>query len=107
MNTSMSVIENSPLAMATTEGPVHRLVYVNAAFCRLQGKSAEQIVGCPIAEAITGGDAHDVLALLDGVYGGERSGFVNQLQYADPGRLQKYRSYMAWGLSASNQSDGL
>ena len=107
MNTLMTVIEDSPLAMATTEGPVHRLVYVNEAFCQLQGKSAEEIVGCPIAEAITGGDAHDVLALLNGVYGGDKSGVVNQLVYADPGRLEKYRSYMVWGLSAGNQADGL
>jgi len=107
MNTPLSEIENFPVAMATTEGPTHRLVYVNEAFCHLQGKSAEEIIGYPIAEAITGGDAHDVLTLLNGVYGGERSGVVNQMQYSDPDHLQRYRSYMVWGLSAGNRADGL
>lgn len=108
MKTSMSLLENSPMAMATTEGPGHRLVFANTAFCELQGKSVDDIIGNPISEAISGGDAHDVLALLDGVYGGDKSGFVNHLQYADHGRLLDYKSYMAWGLSSVDEvSDGL
>lgn len=108
MGTQLSLIENSPLPMATTVGPGHRLVCANAAFCELQGKAADDIIGYPILEAISGDDANDVLALLDGVYGGERSGFVNHLQYTDPGHLLHYKSYMAWGVSADDDdTDGL
>lgn len=102
------IIENSPLAMATTEGPGHMLLFVSPAFCALQGKTADEIVGHPMSEAISGGGAQDILALLDGIYGGGKSGFVNHRQYSEPGHVLNSKSYTAWGLSAPNgHEDGL
>jgi PAS domain S-box-containing protein len=84
--------------MATTEGPAHTVRSVNPAFCALQGMHADAMIGLPISEAITGAGAANVLALLERVYGGEKSGFVNTLQYSEPGHNLTYKSYMVWNL---------
>ncbi|MGO8672497.1 MAG: SpoIIE family protein phosphatase [Capsulimonadaceae bacterium] len=52
------------------------------------------MIGRAMSEVISGADAESVLGLLDQVYGGQSSGFVNILQYASPGNNLKYRSYM-------------
>jgi PAS domain S-box-containing protein len=108
MNASMEIIENSPLAMAITLGPSHILHIVNPAFCALHGKDAGDILGCPFAEAILDSDESDVLNLLNGVYSGEKSGFVNHLHSSDPDGILDYKSYLAWSLSSIDvQVDGL
>jgi len=96
-----NIIENSPFAMAATEGPEHNLLFVNAAFCALQGKTADEIIGHPISDALSGAGAHDVIDFFDEVYSGQVSGFVNTLHYSEPGRVLDYKSYLAWGLTAA------
>jgi len=109
MITCHEIIENSPFAMAITEGPGHKLHFVNSAFCLLQHKNADEIVGHPIMAAISGANSHDVLQLLDGVYGGAKSSFVNHLQQdSDRSHDLNYKSYLAWSLSGINERlDGL
>ncbi|MGO8672493.1 MAG: SpoIIE family protein phosphatase [Capsulimonadaceae bacterium] len=102
------IIENSPLAMAVTEGPGHKICFVSSAFCAMQGKRAGDIVGHPISDAIGDAEAPDVLALLDGVYRGEKGLTVKYLHYSTPGRVVNHKSYTAWCLTTVNEhSDGL
>ncbi len=98
MTACQEIIEHSPIALAITEGQAHTLWLVNAAFCALQGKQAEEMIGRPISEAISGLEVERVLALLDRVHGGEKNGSVKNLQYFDPGHSLRYKSYTVWGL---------
>ena len=45
-----SVLEHTPLSMATVEGANHIVRYVNPAFCGLMGKKQEELIGRPFAE---------------------------------------------------------
>ena len=97
-----TMIADAPVGMAITEGPQHTLRLVNAAFCALQGKQAGEILGQPVAEAISGLGRESVLALLERVYGGEKSGSVRNLQYSEPGHSLRYKSYTVWDLPESD-----
>ena len=100
MNECQEIIELSPLAMAITEGSAHTLMSVNAAFCELLGKTAEDMLGHPVMEAISGANGGSILALLDRIYGGEKSGTVTPLRLSDPSH--KHKSYLVWGLPVVN-----
>ncbi|BDI32125.1 hypothetical protein CCAX7_41760 [Capsulimonas corticalis] len=112
MNATQSMIEHSPLAMATTEGPSHVLRSVNPAFCSLHGKQPDEMIGHPVALAISGAGVESVLVLLDRVYDGDHGGAVHRPHYTDPilgsAPSLKYHSYMAWKLPpGESNSQGL
>src|ERR1700738_2383867 len=44
--------EHLPLAAAATQGKAHILRWVNPAFCRLVGASADDLIGTPFLEAL-------------------------------------------------------
>ena len=60
---------NSPLPIAAVERERHLARYVNSAFCRLAGKTKEELIGKSFAEAVPEGERAACLALLERVYG--------------------------------------
>ena len=60
------LIERTPLPMVEVEGPSHLVCFVNAAFCRLLGKTQAEMVGKPFDQIVRNGDK--CRALLDRVY---------------------------------------
>jgi serine phosphatase RsbU (regulator of sigma subunit) len=83
----------------------HILRSVNSVFCALHGKRPDEMIGLPIALAISGAAAERVLLLLDRVYAGDHNS-GSQASYSDPfhfpGHSHKYKSYMAWTLPMQN-----
>jgi PAS domain S-box-containing protein len=61
-----SIGEGSPMPMAVVDGLSHKIRYVNPAFCRLLGSSAEKLIGSPFCGSVLEGQ--ECLALLDRVY---------------------------------------
>jgi nitrogen-specific signal transduction histidine kinase/CheY-like chemotaxis protein len=66
INIHLAMKKQSHLPMAQVVGSGHVIRSVNDAFCRLIGKSEEELVGKPFAELIPLGT--DCLALVDDVY---------------------------------------
>ena len=62
----LSIVEHAPLPMVTVEGSGHTLRYVNPAFCRLIGKTKDQLIGKPFTEMLPGND--DCVRRLDRVF---------------------------------------
>ncbi len=60
------IIERAPLPIVEVRGSEHRVFYVNAAFCRLLGRSKTDLIGNPFAEIVPGGG--ECAAILDQVY---------------------------------------
>jgi PAS domain S-box-containing protein len=60
------VIESSPMPMAAVEGARHIVRYLNPAFCRLVGKTGEELIGNPFSDAVPAGN--ECLAVLDRHY---------------------------------------
>lgn len=60
------LIERAPLPMIEVEGPLHLVCFVNAAFCRLLGKTREEITGKPFGQFVRNGEK--CVALLNRVY---------------------------------------
>ena len=63
---SAPIIERAPLPIVEVHGSAHVVFYVNPAFCRLMGKTKEQLLGRPFCEIVPGGD--ECVSILDGVY---------------------------------------
>jgi two-component system NtrC family sensor kinase len=59
------LFEGAPLPVATLAGPNHTLLYANPAFCRLAGKTKDELIGKPFAQVVFW---EGCLALLDHVY---------------------------------------
>src|ERR1700722_5536934 len=62
------LFERSPQPMIAVEGPTHLVRYFNPAFARLAGKTSDQPIGRPFAEAVPEGAGNARLALLDRVF---------------------------------------
>ena len=60
--------ELSPQPMVAVEGETHIVRHLNAAFARLVGKEAAELLGRPFAEAVPEGEKNGCLPLLDRVY---------------------------------------
>jgi len=60
------IVESSPMPMAAVEGAGHIIRYVNPAFCRLAGKTGEELIGNPFSDAVPAGD--ECLPVLDRLY---------------------------------------
>ncbi|MDP9054731.1 MAG: ATP-binding protein [Acidobacteriota bacterium] len=60
------VVELSPLPMIAVEGPGHIIRYVNPAFCRLIGRSREELTGKTFSRAVS--PTEQCLPVLDRLY---------------------------------------
>ncbi len=60
------IIERAPLPIVEMQGSAHMVSHVNSAFCRLLGKSREELIGKSFAEIVHGGDK--CVPILDRVY---------------------------------------
>ncbi len=98
--------ELSPHPLVAVEGNTHIVRYLNAAFSRLVGKEAAELVGRPFAAAVPEGEENRCLALFDRVY---RTGtpeiLVEQEHCHTP---PVYWSYSVWAiLGAAERPTGL
>src|SRR5688572_7310769 len=94
-----SILEHTPLAMATVEGGDHRVRYVNPAFCRLMGKSREELIGRPFAEILPEKDP--CLELVDRVY---RTGEPeNRIEPDRSAPDSLYWSYAIWPVRGADE----
>jgi len=60
------IIERAPLPIVEVQGSAHRVSHVNSAFCRLLGKSREDLIGKSFADIVHGGD--QCIPILDRIY---------------------------------------
>ncbi len=63
---SAPIVERAPLPIVEVQGSGHIVSYVNSAFCRLIGKTREELRGIPFAEIVPG--AHECVPILESVY---------------------------------------
>lgn len=96
---SSHCLEHAPMAMATVEGAMHVVRYVNPAFCRLIDKTGDELVGMPFRAMLPG--SGEGQALLDRVYRtGTPEGFTQQEHSA-------VWSYTAWPVMVDEQRVGV
>lgn len=86
----------SPQPMVAVEGPAHVIRYLNPAFARLAGKTPDELIGRPFAEAVPEGAENGCVALLDRVF---RTGTPANLAEQGHRRAEScYWSYAAWAI---------
>lgn len=85
-------IERAPLPMMEVEGPEHLVCFVNAAFCRLLKKNAEELVGQPFEKVVHNGDK--CVSLLDRVY--ETGEFETHIEADHTGPAPAYWLFAMW-----------
>jgi signal transduction histidine kinase len=88
--------ECSPLAMVAVEGLGHIVCHVNPAFCRLVGKTREELIGYPFGKAVPKG--RGCISVLDRVY---RTGESETCD--DQGDAESGWSYAVWPVLAPDE----
>jgi signal transduction histidine kinase len=63
---SAPIIGRAPLPIVELQGSAHIVSYVNAAFCRLLGKTREELVGHAFDQIVSGGN--ECIPILDRIY---------------------------------------
>jgi PAS domain S-box-containing protein len=92
------MFEGSPLPMVTVEGAKHVVRYVNPAFCRLAGKSKDELIGNPFAEIVP---EDGLLSFLDQVY---RTGEAGIHTEPETSVIQTaYWSYAMWPVVSADE----
>jgi two-component sensor histidine kinase len=100
---SKSYLEHAPLPMATVEGAMHIVSYVNPAFCRLIGKTRPELVGKPFSEVLP--EKGEFVALLDRVYRTGKSESYTQQEHSGP--RPSFRSHTMWPVMANEHAVGV
>src|SRR5687767_7530470 len=80
---SAPLIERAPLPLLEVQGSAHTVSHVNAAFCRLLGKTRTELIGKPFADIVPAGDK--CVPLLDSVYQTGEAATHAQEDDSDPG----------------------
>jgi two-component sensor histidine kinase len=89
--------------MATVEGAMHIVRYVNPAFCRLIDKTRDELVGTPFREILPEKD--ECLALLDRVY---RTGTSeSRLEQVHPDHRPLFSSLVMWPVTSDDRTVGV
>jgi two-component sensor histidine kinase len=96
-------LEHAPLPMATVEGPVHIVRYVNPAFCRLIETAREELIGQPFGEIFP--EKGGCLARLDNIFRTGKSESYTEQEYSDPRPV--FRSYTMWPVMANGHPVGI
>jgi PAS domain S-box-containing protein len=94
--------ELSPQPMVAVEGTTHTVRHLNAAFARLVGKEAKELIGRPFAEAVPEGENNGCLSLLDRVY---RTGTPEILVEQEHRQTTPpvYWSYSVWAVLGADE----
>ena len=93
--------ELSPQPMVAVQGSEHLVRRVNAAFLRLVGKEATELLGRPFAEAVPEGDENRCLSLCDRVFlTGMPEILVEQEHCQTP---PTYWSYSVWAVLGADE----
>ncbi len=101
VNLSRYFSELSPQPMVVAEGATHVVRHLNAAFSRLVGKEASELIGRPFAEAVPEGEQNGCISLCDRVY---RTGTPEILVEQEHSRTPPlYWSYSVWAILGANE----
>ena len=96
--------ELSPQPMVAVEGTTHIVRHLNAAFARLVGKEATELIGHPFAEAVPEGEGNKCLSLFDRVY---RTGTPEVLVEQEHSQTPPvYWSYSVWAILGAEERPG-
>src|ERR1700686_2570566 len=96
-------LEHAPLPMATLEGAMHIVRYVNPAFCRLIDKTRDELVGEPFCEMSP--EAVECLASLDRVYRTGKFESHTEQERSDPRAI--FASCTMWPVMADERTVGV
>jgi signal transduction histidine kinase len=95
-----AVADASPLPMAGLGGPLHTVRYVNLAFCLLNGKSKDELIGTAFCEITPG--TNECMLLLDRV---AKTGLADSHTGQEHSGIHPlYRSYAMWPLLGADHS---
>jgi signal transduction histidine kinase len=87
--------------MVAVEGPAHVVRYLNPAFARMAGKSADELLGRPFAEAVPERAENGCLAVLDRVF---RTGMPEHLAEQEHRQVPPaYWSYVMWAILGADE----
>jgi PAS domain S-box-containing protein len=93
--------ELSPQPMVAVEGTTHIVRYLNAAFSRLVGKEATELIGRPFAEAVPEGEENECLPLLDRVYSTGTPEILVEQEHSQTPPI--YWSYSVWAILGADE----
>ncbi|MEO6739977.1 MAG: PAS domain S-box protein, partial [Chthoniobacteraceae bacterium] len=99
---SALIIERAPLPIVEVQGSAHTVSHVNSAFCRLLGKSKEDLIGKSFADLVHGGDK--CVPILDRVY---QTGEAATLAQADEFDSASWLYAMWPALDANEQPEAV
>ena len=90
--------ERSPQAMVAVEGATNIIRYLNPAFARLVGRSADELMGVAIAEAVPEGLENGCLALLDRVFRTGTHEILSEQLHRQGAAKPVFWSYSVWAI---------
>ena len=93
--------ELSPQPMVAVEGTTHVVRHLNAAFARLVGKEATELLGRPFAEAVPEGEENGCLSLFDRVYRTGRPEILVEQEHSHTPPM--YWSYSVWAVLGADE----
>jgi PAS domain S-box-containing protein len=88
--------ERSPQPMVAVEGVTHVVRYINPAFAQLVGKSSDELLGRPFADAVPEGRGNDCMALFDRVFSTGTHETLAEQEHRQT--TSCYWSYTAWAI---------
>jgi PAS domain S-box-containing protein len=86
--------------MIAVEGTTHIVRYLNPAFSRLVGKTKEELLGRPFAQAVPEGEENGCIALLDRVY---RTGQPEMAEQEHSQTPPVFWSYSVWPIIGASE----
>ena len=93
--------ELSPQPMVAVEGTTHIVLHLNAAFSRLVGMEATELVGRTFAEAVPEGEENKCISLLDRVYRTGTAEVLIEQQHSQTPPV--YWSYSVWAIIGEDE----
>ena len=100
--------ERSPQPMVAVEGATHVVRYLNPAFARIAGRSPEELMGRPLAEAVPEGAGNGCVALLGRVFRSGTHENLTEQEHRQARPMPVYWSYAVWAiLGADEQPAGV
>lgn len=98
-----TLVEGSPLAMALTLGPGHRLHVLSLALAQLLEAAPSDLHQRALVEVVPSSTADVVASLLDRVFSSGIAEVVADVEHAHPRRGTAYWTYAVWPLSLGDE----